>query len=84
MSKKRAYAKAIELGATIEDDGGVYQLVAPKDQICGGSDIHTMAFSYEDGIKDPWSGRTVWQDILEQLQYGFEDCTHLDDCDHTV
>jgi len=83
MSKQKAFAKVAELGATLVDDGGVYQLEAPAGKICGGGDTHTRAFSYEDGIKDPWSGRTVWQDVLEELKHGFIDCPYrASGCDY--
>jgi hypothetical protein len=72
MSKQRAYALADKLGARIEDDGWAYQLEAPAGMVLSGSQQHTSCFSYEDGIKDPWSGRTVWQDILSELSHGVE------------
>ena len=80
MTKQRAYAKAQELGATIEDGGCVYQLIAPIGKVSSASFTHYSPFSYEDGIKDPWSGRTVWQDIIKFLTYGYEPCP-TNECD---
>jgi len=81
MSKQRAYALATELGATIEDDGWAYQLDAPSGMVLSGSQSHTSVFSYEDGIKDPWSGRTVWQDIISELSHGVEVGCSDNSCD---
>ena len=72
MSKQKAYSLADKLGATIEDDGFVFQLEAPAGMVLSGSQQHTSCFSYEDGIKDSWSGRTVWQDIISELSHGVE------------
>lgn len=75
MSRKRAFELAEKLGATIHDEGTSFGLEAPKGmRIQRG--LHELVYDCEDGIKNPFTGRTVWQEIIEDLKQDlFETCT---------
>ena len=82
MSKKKAYATAELLGASIEDDGLNYQLVAPAGKINAGSLTHFISYDYSEGITCPYTGENLWRVMLDDLKEGFETCDNLSgECD---
>ena len=79
MSKQRAIAKAEALGLTINEDDLRFGLEAPRGHHFEGG-LHELCYDVSDGIKDSWSGRTVWQEMLQDMrEQGFEPCT--DQCE---
>lgn len=76
MNKRRCYALAEKLGATIHDDGNLVRLEAPKYKTV---DIGVHEWLYDCS----WGRAGVWRDLGEDLKRGFEDCDDhsLQKCD---
>jgi len=74
MSKQRAYQLAKEIGCEITYEGDLIRLDAMYPMKFRYGDTHCREYNIEDGIRDPWSGQTVWQEIIEDLKYGIENC----------
>jgi hypothetical protein len=71
-TKQRALAKITKIGATLDDSGESFILDAPDFMLFGVD--HSYVYDVSDGIKDPFSGTTVWQSILEDLNQPLERC----------
>ncbi len=81
MSKQRAYQLAKELGCEITEDDDAILLDALPPMTLSSHDQHCLVYSLQDGIKDRITGRTIWQEIIEDLRYGVDRCT-IKNCDH--
>ena len=81
MSKQRAYKLAAQLGCEItHEEGDRILLDAIPPMKLAFTDAHCRTYNIEDGIKDPWSGRTAWQVMVEELKQGVEPCD-IERCD---
>jgi hypothetical protein len=79
MSKQRAYQLAKELGCEItHEEGDRILLDAIPPMKLSAHDGHCLVYPIEDGIKCQTTGRTAWQDIIEDLKYGVERCDTAD------
>lgn len=74
-TRKQVEARLTQMGCTLDEDASCFTVDAPEGKVFNSNGLHCYVVPFKDGGIDGVSRKTeTYDDILEMLGYGLDDC----------